>query len=304
MSVIAFAYGALAFLLALGILVTPAIVITVALCKYSAWNAKSKVTLARLVVAKSLVLDPLALIFLGSSSSLMVWCRTVVTKLPDWAIALSINAVVWGLIVLFVQLLLSTMRAEGIRRRGVLGTMNGSSVRFSSETVVPAVAGLVRPTILLPRDSEVTPTSMAHETAHIRNHDLGWMFLAKLFAAAFSMLPWAHRLCSELLLWQEIIADEASAQVPGACKRNLANEITGFGLVPNAGLLSMSGEGVLVSRRIMYLYRRESVRTVHGAWLSVVLVLVTPSMGLLLKPEPVNTHSPIAARIMIASPVR
>lgn len=303
MSIIGWVYTMLAFALAMGILVSPAILLAVWVCKRSSWTAKSKVTLARLVVFKSLILDPLALTYLGSTSSLMLWCRVAVGFLPDWLVALAANAIVWGFVVLFLNLVASTWRAEMIRRRGTSGFSQGVAVRYSHEIAVPAVAGLVRPSVLLPKGKEVSPTSMAHELAHIRNRDLHWMFLTRLFAAVYSLLPWVHRLASELLLWQEILADDASAKVPGASKRTLANEITGFGRMRSAGLLAMSGEGIQVSRRILYLYRRESGRSIHGAWLSLLLVIVTPSIGLLVKPAPAAVYAPVASRMRVATPV-
>ena len=129
-------------------------------------------------------------------------------------------------------------RASGIER--VLGeiaalqniTSHLPELKISDRVDVAVALGIFRPTVLLPTNwlKSLAPdqlrTVLAHELAHVANHDLGWLAAS----LALLMLLWAQPLLwivrRRMRLDQEALADAAAAELTS--RRRYAEQLVAW----------------------------------------------------------------------------
>lgn len=105
-----------------------------------------------------------------------------------------------------------------------LAPPTGVALKTSSQITVPVALGLSRPIILLPESfteiqsaiqnpqSEIAPI-LAHELAHIRNHDLHWLAVSRALMVLLWSQPLYWLVRRRMRLDQESLADAAAADV-------------------------------------------------------------------------------------------
>jgi len=138
-------------------------------------------------------------------------------------------------------------RARGLVRRA---SRTGLDVAVTDELDLPAVAGLLRPTILLPRaaqswDRSHLEVALAHERAHIAQRDGLVQLVAQVACALFWVVPWAWPLARRLRRECELAADErvvASGVHPVAYAETLLAVARGALAAPRAGMLGLVSE--------------------------------------------------------------
>ncbi len=86
-------------------------------------------------------------------------------------------------------------------------------VRSFKDLASPALIGLFKPTILLPSDLLNTSpgalcSAIAHEIAHLRRRDVGWVLVAEAAKTIFWFHPFAWVACREQRVEAEIAADQ------------------------------------------------------------------------------------------------
>lgn len=113
----------------------------------------------------------------------------------------------------------------------------------SPEIHSPAVAGLMRPVILipdctLPESPEQLRMILAHEMAHIRRRDLIWNWLDLIVASAFFFNPLIWLALRELRFARESACDEMAVEKSSSTAREYANAL--LEVVRGSGSLSRS----------------------------------------------------------------
>ena len=100
-----------------------------------------------------------------------------------------------------------------------LGCRGSVAVRYSSEIQCPFLHGIFHPVIFLPErmlgeeyQSEL-PAVIAHELAHVRNRDLGWMGILQLF----NILLWFHPLAWRVKTAHTFACEEVSDAITAEC---------------------------------------------------------------------------------------
>ncbi|MCC7337106.1 MAG: hypothetical protein IT422_18595 [Pirellulaceae bacterium] len=163
------------------------------------------------------------------------WIRTARAELPPWILQIAEDC------------------------RSAMGLSRELSVRLSGRVAVPVVAGMLRPTILLPESAVHWPVervraAVAHELAHIERGDLWTQLLSQLVQCIYWPQPliycWSRGLCIE----REAACDDrvlACDPRPTQYARHLldvAAELTGRGRAQPAALAM--ARGTHVERRI------------------------------------------------------
>jgi beta-lactamase regulating signal transducer with metallopeptidase domain len=166
-----------------------------------------------------------------------------------------------GLAIWFAGTLLLLMRVLGVRlvlwfvfgRRPVvsdpelitkisrvsaaLGLKRKVRLVVSTQLAAPIVFGIVRPTVVVPRDfperPEMHEVILAHELAHVLAGDPGWHLLADLVSALLWWHPASWWIRRRLLVESETAADEASVVVREGPKR-LAECLVSLGRLVSA----------------------------------------------------------------------
>ncbi len=89
-----------------------------------------------------------------------------------------------------------------------------TSVRINASDSGPAVTGMFRPLLLLPRDffsrysHDQQILILQHEQQHLRRHDLLWLYLARIYRCLFWFNPLVYLAERYLQLDQELSCDE------------------------------------------------------------------------------------------------
>jgi beta-lactamase regulating signal transducer with metallopeptidase domain len=95
---------------------------------------------------------------------------------------------------------------------------------------VPSLAGLWKPSILLPADSRqwspaLVRAALFHELAHLRRRDVAWQCLARFACALFWMNPVVWLLSTALRREQEFAADALAATWSGSSGKDYARHL-------------------------------------------------------------------------------
>jgi len=151
---------------------------------------------------------------LALSWSIGVLCLVAFT-MREW---LSIRRMCRNAAAVFSPALQQTCQNEAVR----LGIRRLPQLRFSSRADGPLLAGIVRPTIILPDNVEAAfdqndvRLMLAHELVHLKRHDLLWNWLPTVVGWLFFFHPlgWLLRrswfesqeaACDELLLQNQVV---------------------------------------------------------------------------------------------------
>jgi multidrug efflux pump subunit AcrA (membrane-fusion protein) len=161
-----------------------------------------------------------------------------------WTLAVNIVVAAWaaGVVVSAVLVVRAHLSVLAMRRAakatsdpGLLETCAGLCQRLgidhtpqlllSPMTDSPALVGGLRPAILLPM-KQASSTSrddlrmmLAHELAHVKRHDLWWIWLPVAARAVLWFHPLAWLACRELRLAQESACDAMAMSITGATPR-------------------------------------------------------------------------------------
>jgi outer membrane protein assembly factor BamB/beta-lactamase regulating signal transducer with metallopeptidase domain len=119
----------------------------------------------------------------------------------------------------------------GMHRVLTLSAWRGPvKVRALDDLAAPALIGLVRPTIVLPADfdmntPEAVTAALAHELAHLKRRDAGWILLAEVVKAIFWFNPLAWLACREQRVEAEIAADQLARTWTEATPKQYAQHL-------------------------------------------------------------------------------
>ncbi len=132
-------------------------------------------------------------------------------------------------------------------------------LRISEEVAQPLVAGLWRPTLLMPAawssqpPSRLTEAALAHEWSHLAQGDLGAWYLANWARAVFCFQPLAWWLVRRLRLDQDLVADGRAARLfasPEDYAECLVELARGSGSRSPQAALAFGSSGTSLRRRI------------------------------------------------------
>jgi beta-lactamase regulating signal transducer with metallopeptidase domain len=140
---------------------------------------------------------------------------------PAWLTA------AWGVgAALFVAYVIGLQRAF-VKGLGTLSDSRGT-LRAESSAGCPALIGVLRPRIVLPRDFETRYTTqeqsliLAHENIHLRRMDSLWNALTALSRCVFWFNPLIHVAASRMRVDQELACDAAVIERHPASRRTYA----------------------------------------------------------------------------------
>lgn len=131
--------------------------------------------------------------------------------------------------------------------------------RVSDRIDAPCVTAIDRRSIYLPEnwvqysDDELL-AAVAHEVAHLSRRDASWRLLAQVATAAQVFHPLAHRLLRQLVLGQELAADERAAGLIGT--QRFIRGISQLALRLDAGAVLRPAQGIGMSHSSSFLIRR------------------------------------------------
>lgn len=150
-------------------------------------------------------------------------------------------------------------------------------LRLSARIATPVALGLFRPVILLPKGFADTQSAirnpnsaihsiLAHELAHIRNHDLAWLAVSRVLLVVLWAQPLYWLVRRRMRFDQETLADAAAAELTNrqqyaeqlvAWARTLATQPLPMRLSPAVGL--WEGASQLRQRLAMLLDERFTI---------------------------------------------
>ncbi|HEX3835880.1 MAG TPA: M56 family metallopeptidase [Steroidobacteraceae bacterium] len=170
-----------------------------------------------LVAAASLVMPFLSRAAVSVAPPLAVF-RSRPEPLPVTQTCLIIYLL--GLVALSLRFIIGLWMGARLRRRAV--RLSSLSTDRLDVRVSPALRGPASfaSTILLPSayaswDKPMLAAVLAHEQAHVRNHDCYRLWLAALYRAAFWFNPFAHLLYRHLHMLSELTSDAAATAALG-----------------------------------------------------------------------------------------
>jgi beta-lactamase regulating signal transducer with metallopeptidase domain len=156
-----------------------------------------------------------------------------------------------------------------------MGCKKPALLRFASDIESPFLIGLWRPAIVLPdrmaspEYGDDLPGVLAHEAAHVRMHDLGWMALGRFVSTLLWFHPLAWRLRAAHTAACEEACDAAAAKYvgnPAAYSSTLARVALAIVRpVPSAGGIPMARSSQIISR-LRLLERRAHSYSFRRSW--------------------------------------
>jgi TonB family protein len=125
------------------------------------------------------------------------------STMPLWAL---------GTVLLLARLAIGYRRVVRLRR-GADPTLESAPV-FVADVSVPMVCGLLRPMVLLPRESDAWPlnqraAAVRHEMAHVARRDLWTSLMAEVACAVYWFHPLVWLVARQLRHEQEMACDDA-----------------------------------------------------------------------------------------------
>ena len=143
----------------------------------------------------------------------MDWIETVNTYLPTFKFVTAI--VVPFVIPIFVEVFPRRFSADW--RCKLWLCRNSITLKTSQDIRVPTVVGLMRPAILLPKDTVNWPEEklmavVQHESAHIARRDIFWTTAAYVSRAAFWINPLAWIAVGRIMRLRELACDDIASK--------------------------------------------------------------------------------------------
>ena len=161
---------------------------------------------------------------------------------------------------------------EAIAER--LGLARLPRVRRSAEVSVPAVAGWLRPTLVLPESGRADEAALIHELAHVQRGDVPTLAAARLTAAVWWWHPLAWLMLRGLAATAEEACDDVVLALTGA-RREYAQMLTDWAertSVAGAVNCGSRGKGLVARvRRVL----DEKVRPVVKLTMSARILVIT-----------------------------
>ncbi|MGI5818625.1 MAG: M56 family metallopeptidase [Armatimonadota bacterium] len=161
---------------------------------------------------------------------------------------------------------------EAIAQR--LGLARLPRVRRSAEVSVPAVAGWLRPTLVLPEDRPADEAALIHELAHVQRGDVPTLAAARLTAAVWWWHPLAWLMLRGLAATAEEACDDVVLALTGA-RREYAQMLTDWAertSVSGAVNCGSHGKGLVARVRRVLDERVKPVVTLSNATRLIVVV--------------------------------
>ena len=187
------------------------------------------------------------------------------------------------------------INAEAAELADRLGLRSAPPVRLSDDIDAPQVAGLWRPTLLLPSALAVTMTAderamtLCHELAHVRRRDLTLAWVPALAERLLFFHPAARIVSREYALAREAACDAEVLQHLGAAPRDYGRLLLRLGVTRRPAALAAaqtSPSAELLRRRLAMLNRYTPPRPPRGAWiLGVLLVVLALPLSLVAQRE-------------------
>ena len=238
--------------------------------------------------------------------------------LRAWALSpLAIVGALWVLAVLVsvVRTTATAVALHGVRRRAMpaardlrtvmdqrasVAGIKSPALLVSDESSIPFAMGLLRPTIVLPRDllPSLDPTGLglvlAHELDHIRRGDVLASAVTTALKTALAYHPVAERLAREAVLAREIAVDTRVAQEAPRAYATLLVEIAAhahFGEKP----APIAIDDTALARRIAIITEKVSPKPMSSAklWISATAVILLGLAAPMVRAHPVS-HAALA----------
>ncbi|MFW5868092.1 MAG: LCP family protein [Armatimonadota bacterium] len=160
---------------------------------------------------------------------------------------------------------------EAIAQR--LGLARLPRVRRSAEVSVPAVAGWLRPTLVLPSEAGADEAALIHELAHVQRGDVPTLAAARLTAAVWWWHPLAWLMLRGLAATAEEACDDVVLALTGA-RREYAQMLTDWAertSVAGAVNCGSHGKGLVARvRRVLDERVRPATRLSGAARVAVI----------------------------------
>ncbi|HMC10029.1 MAG TPA: M56 family metallopeptidase, partial [Pirellulaceae bacterium] len=193
-------------------------------------------------------------------------------------------------------------------------------LRQSNDLNSAAVVGWLRPVVMLPADwrdwsHDELKAVLAHELAHIARQDAPWRLVAALLVALHWGQPLMHWLRGQLLLAQELAADELAAAAVGS-KREYLRALAKLALLQDSRPAVTSRTAILpvfsgfLLRRIDMLRamdgstRRDWRRLTQGTAIALVVVVAILAAAMRGLAEPPETEPDGSIRVAKATDVK
>ena len=165
------------------------------------------------------------------------------------------------------------------------------NVRTVPDLAAPALVGAIRPTILLPSDffesqSKAVTSALAHELAHLKRRDIGWLLLAELVKALFWFNPLIWIACREQRLEAEIAADQMARRWTATSPKEYAEHLLQW-VEPSRARKSpvLAAPGLIPSTHELLKRVKAMSRTAYGSRAATLLgVVILPLLVLGLVP--------------------
>ena len=183
------------------------------------------------------------------------------------------------------------------------GVSSPPDLRFSDDTDAPMVAGLMRPTIILPArrwaslSASQQEMAICHELMHLRRRDLWLGVVPSLAERIFFFHPLAQLAAREYVVAREAACDAAVLRVLDAEPRAYGRLLVTLGVAPLAGGVSASGAAHSFSslkRRIGMLDQSSPSVAVRLAGWVLAAVAVGALVPLTLVERPVAAGTAVA----------
>jgi bla regulator protein blaR1 len=165
---------------------------------------------------------------------------------------------------------------------GRLGLRRIPDVRLSDEVATPMVAGILRPTVLLPIDrfsalsGDQQQMAVCHELAHLKRADLWLGCVPALAERLFFFHPLAHIAAREYALWREAACDAAVLQALDAAPRAYGQLLLNLGVTPRpAGLVAAGTSWSFSSlKRRIAMLQRSSNPSIRSRLAALALIVI------------------------------
>lgn len=176
--------------------------------------------------------------------------------------------------------LVSTYR----RKLGITGRVR---IAYNYEIDSPVLVGLFKPTILLPRDSNIPGVNLGmvihHELIHLKRKDL-WVKMLVLIAGTIHWFnPFVHKIRKEIHIWSELSCDEEVVKEMSPAERKhygltILNLLERATEMPTAFSASLSENGLQLKQRLVRLLNVNK-RSRIAVGIALAAIIATGGLG-------------------------